>query len=292
MYHAVVPRDLRAEPAADRFLTGAGAIYQDDFENQLIALRRRFDLLHPEEYADQLARGRLPPTRSAVVTVDDGFQNLLDYALPVAESLGIPLLAFISSGHLDGGPWLWFTRTATVRLTGGADVSALHAGLKRLSLSSIEAALETAGIPVDRRDDRLCRLLFEGARSADLESACRRGRLVLGGHTVRHPNLSCETAEICASEMIENREHLEKIAGTRIRMFAYPSGDFSPDTARIAMESGFDAAFAVNPPREPLADELRRYHVPRVGINGPGRLRFWLKCSGVDYWRWRLGLLG
>ncbi len=62
-----------------------------------------FEILHPEAYAELLVCGR-KPARSAVVTVDDGFQNLLDYALPVAETLRIPLLAFVGSRHLEGGP--------------------------------------------------------------------------------------------------------------------------------------------------------------------------------------------
>lgn len=291
MYHAIVPRDLPGGPSSHTFLTSIGAVYQDDFERQLIAVRRRFQLIHPEEYAELLIRGKSPPLGSVIVTVDDGFQNLLDFALPVAESLGIPLLAFVSTGHLDGGPWLWFTRTAAVRLSGGADLSVLHTGLKRQSLSAIEASLRSAGVPPDMRNDPLCRTLFGGASSEDLQQACRRGHLVLGGHTVHHPNLSCETSKICASEIIENQARLQAIAGTRIRLFAYPSGDFTREAARIVREIGFDAAFAINPPGEPLENDLRRYHVPRVGVYRPGRLRFWLKCSGVDYWRWKLGLI-
>ncbi len=91
--------------------------------------------------------------------------------------------------------------------------------------------------------------------------------------------------------MVDNRGRLEAIAGRRVCVSAWLSGDFSRQVARIARESLFDAAFTVNPPDEPLSDDLGRYHVPRVGIYRPGRLRFSIKCSGVDYWRWMLGLI-
>ena len=285
MYHGIVPR-LR-----DRRNVDLGVVYQDDFERHLRELKRRFDIVHPEGYADLLERGRTPSPRSALITLDDGFQNLLDHALPVAEALQVPLLAFVCSGHLDGGSWLWFARAAAARITHQESLADLKKRLKRMPLIEIMEELRRAGLPEHWRDRELCRLLFDGASSTQLARACARGYLVLGGHTVNHPNMQGESAELCRREIVDNRRQLEEIAGRPVRLFAYPSGDVDDRVARQVSEAGFSGAFTINPPRRTIPANLTRFYLPRTGIYNPGNVAFWLKCAGVDTLRWKLGLL-
>ena len=81
MYHGVTPPQpgLRCEEL--------GVVYREDFERHLAIMKKRFTLLHPEECADLIERGLPPPPRAALLTLDDGHQNLLDHALPVARVL-------------------------------------------------------------------------------------------------------------------------------------------------------------------------------------------------------------
>ena len=111
MYHGIIPR-IPGRISHDLFV-----IFQDDFERHLRLLKRFYHLLHPDELADALEKGGSVPQRSALITLDDGYQNILDYALPVAEVLRVPLLVFVSSGHLNGGEWLWFSRYFAMQLS-------------------------------------------------------------------------------------------------------------------------------------------------------------------------------
>ena len=260
MYHKVVPR------LPGRRNVDLGVVYQDDFERHLRELKRRFDVVHPEEYADLLQRGRTLSWRSTLITLDDGFQNLLDYALPVAEALRIPLLAFVCTGHLDGSPWLWFTRTEGARIANEEIPVGLNDRLKRMPLSEIMEEIKRARLPEHWRDRETCRIFFDGASSMELAKACARGYLVLGGHTVNHPNMPRESPERCAQEIEDNKRRLEEIAGRPIRLFAYPTGDVDDRVATQVFEAGYSGAFTINPPRQKIPSHLSRFYLPRIGI--------------------------
>ena len=81
-----------------------GVVIQDEFDRQLRKVKSRFGVLHLETFADLVEGGEIPNRGSVLITVADGFQNLLDYAVPVAGKMKVPLLAFASTSHLDGGP--------------------------------------------------------------------------------------------------------------------------------------------------------------------------------------------
>src|SRR5438046_5518222 len=74
MYHAVVREPL---PVPDWCF-----VLEDDFARQMAYLKRHFDLLPLSAALAALGAGRIRrPT--AVITFDDGFQNVRDIAFPV-----------------------------------------------------------------------------------------------------------------------------------------------------------------------------------------------------------------
>jgi peptidoglycan/xylan/chitin deacetylase (PgdA/CDA1 family) len=286
MYHGVIPEQPGRNPVE------LAVVYQEDFDRQLRWLRHFFAILHPDEYADLLERGARIPRRAALVTVDDGCQNLVDYAEPIARLHGIALLAFVCTGHLDSGDWLWFARALASRLEGHPEANAILSRADRAPLEAIHRDLERAGIPKRQPDSALGRLIYDGASREGLRRAVDRGTLVLGGHTSHHPHMSRETASVNLTEIRENKEQLEAIAGRAARWFAYPAGDVTLGVAQLVRESGYTAAMAIHPPRPGFPQHMHRFHVPRTGIYHPGRARFALKCLGMDYWRGRLASLG
>jgi peptidoglycan/xylan/chitin deacetylase (PgdA/CDA1 family) len=286
MYHGVVP----GEDAAG--LKIPHAIGKDVFAKHLEHLKRRFSILHPEEFADHLEDGRPFPRKTALVTVDDGFRNAVDHALPAARDLEVPLLLFTSTAHLDEGEWLWFSRLAALALKSPDAAGALRRRISGMPLKRIHEELDRAGAP--RRSDGgpLEHLLFDGAGSDRLREAVGAGGLILGGHTVHHPNLPDENDDMRLEELARNREALERIGGRPVRMFAYPSGLLDESVALQVRDAGFSCAFSILPPVSSFPGRLHRFHIPRIGIYSSSRLVFRLKCLGIDSLRWRLGILG
>ena len=51
----------------------------------------------------------------------------------------------------------------------------------------------------------------------------------IGGHTVNHPILSCESDENAYDEMISGKKYLESLLNKKIESFAYPNGKLNKD---------------------------------------------------------------
>jgi peptidoglycan/xylan/chitin deacetylase (PgdA/CDA1 family) len=109
-------------------------------------------------------------------------------------------------------------------------------------------------LPSDERDE----LLAELARWAGLSREPRlshrlltqdevrqlpaSGLLEIGAHTVTHPALSAHGAKFQREEIAGSKRAIETQLDRCVSHFAYPYGDYSPDTVRIVREAGFSAA--------------------------------------------------
>jgi peptidoglycan/xylan/chitin deacetylase (PgdA/CDA1 family) len=60
----------------------------------------RYTVLPYDEFARSIREGRLPPPRTAVVTIDDGYVDNGDIAAPILESHGFGATIFLVSGRL------------------------------------------------------------------------------------------------------------------------------------------------------------------------------------------------
>ena len=71
------------------------SFFQKDFERQLRYLSKIYRILHPLEFLHFGTNNKRFPSRSVLVTFDDGFNNIFQYALPVVERLKIPIVVFL-----------------------------------------------------------------------------------------------------------------------------------------------------------------------------------------------------
>lgn len=98
--HALIVSYHYCHPPGDAFLKGTKSVSPEEFDRQMRTLTQNFvcttigELLNPA--AD------LPET-VAVVTFDDGFKDVADYALPILQRRGIPATVYCSSGPLVEG---------------------------------------------------------------------------------------------------------------------------------------------------------------------------------------------
>lgn len=97
-------------------------------------------------------------------------------------------------------------------------------------------------------------------------------------HTRTHPHLSRLSPERQREEINGSKEALERLLGTPCTLFAYPYGDFTDETARIANETGYEAAVTVREGTVGSHADLLR--LPRVSIDASTTdAQFRGKCS-------------
>jgi len=93
MYHAFGERD-----EGDRFVVSRRALGRQLRLLRLLGYRG----VHFEDLADDLRAGRLPPRRAVAITIDDGYLDNLEVALPVLRRHGFPATVFLVTERMGG----------------------------------------------------------------------------------------------------------------------------------------------------------------------------------------------
>jgi peptidoglycan/xylan/chitin deacetylase (PgdA/CDA1 family) len=275
MYHGIIAR------STDVDINALGMLVQDAFVRQLEQLKKHYSFMHPDEFTDRLVSNRPFPRSSALITFDDGFQNVLNYALPVAEAMGVPMLVFISTGHLDQREWLWFSRYRAYQLIQGQELPISLRDLLRLPIAEIESELDKMGAPKRANSSEQMHSFFDGIDCDRLRRAVGNGILSVGGHTVRHPILINERPEIRVQEIVNSKIELERIINGPVRLFAYPNDSYDDAVAEQVKEAGYEGAFIAGSLDVSMSDRLRAFKIPRTGINRGNMVYFWWRVLGV-----------
>jgi peptidoglycan/xylan/chitin deacetylase (PgdA/CDA1 family) len=243
-----------------------------------------------------------------VVTLDDGYRDNLTNALPIAESKGVPITFFVTSGILGDHNGFWWDRLGTllrarpphareidlpvggrnVRLPLGssgirADLDSVRRRLLPLRVTEIEQALDAvseqwqvgSAPPPDAGTLTLEALL----RLAASDTA------TIGAHTVDHVRLRDRPAREQQDTIAGSKRALEQALGQAVPHFAYPFGrrdDFDDRSVDAVRSAGFDTACTTIPGTARSSTDP--YRLPRRLVMDWGRLRFRAQMQ-----RWKLG---
>jgi len=281
--HHVRPRRERAfDPNAHLQIT------PDFLENAIRALRRdghRFVAL--EDLPAHL--NSADPRPLACFTLDDGYRNNLEFALPIFERHHVPFTVFVTAGYVDRTHTLWWETLADwlsssreIRFDFGAGEEAIataglvqkqaafdriaahiHGGEEARAVAVLNHAAALHGIDPLAITDRLT--LAEAGLRALLESPLAS----LGAHTISHRGLARLSEEEARREIMASIVRVEQIAGRRPASFAYPYG-FRPTVSRrdhrLAAELGLRVAVTTEPGT--LSSSPNLHALPRISLNG------------------------
>jgi len=204
------------------------------------------------------------PVRVAV-TFDDGYADIVKYALPILRDRNIPATVFLTTGFVDGSvtPW-WESLAHLVRNTcasGRSRLARYQQLLRRCEhrpAAYIERALRSAfgAAPgcVYSEDNRF--LTWE-----EVARAANNG-LTFENHTHSHRYIPTLSEREALHEVSHANRLIEEHTASSSRLFAFPGGEIR-DTAlwflRLLRRSGFVAAFSAGR----KAGLFWRYCVPR-----------------------------
>ena len=284
------------------FAPNAGLDVTPEFLDAVIGFvkARGWRLLSLEEAAEELRGGVRRESPFAVFTLDDGFRDNLEHALPVFRGHDCPFTVFAAPAYVDGKGELWWDALEEVIAISEVVRPGLDGVAAELLTRTDEerrAAWETIYWPVRGMEQHAQRewiRRFADAHGVDLEALCRREVMgwdelrtlaadplcSIGAHTVHHYAVALLDADEAFAEMTESKVRLESELGVPVRTFAYPYGDAGsagPRDFTLAGRAGFDVAVTT---RKGLVYPEHVDHLmalPRVSLNG-----FYQKIRHVD----------
>lgn len=252
---------------------------------------REIDIVSMDELHERLVQGRFD-RRIAAFTLDDGYRDNREHALPVLREFDAPATIYVTSDFAEGTGRLWWAALeAVIAKAEQVDVQIGHSAL-RLDAST-PAAKQAA---FDRLHDWLRVLPGEHdlkreiealctAHGVDMEALCRSLCLswdevkrlaadplvTIGAHTISHCNLAKQSEEIAAQEMAVSRVRIENTLERPVRHLAYPYGDREAAGTRefaLAASAGFKTAVTTRPGMLFAENAGHMTALPRVSLNG------------------------
>jgi peptidoglycan/xylan/chitin deacetylase (PgdA/CDA1 family) len=285
IYHGVLPEGASSTRACiGQALPGMSV------RQQILWAAAHFRIVPLSEYVTAPHANRR--RKHVALTFDDGNKETFECIAPFLRSEGLPAALFVSTQHLCGGPLLWFSFLNALCFEGLYGEVAINGRQLRLSpLHNAKAArrelatmARASGRPADFSGrlaaayplpEDICER-YGGMTDEQLAQAGKDDLIEIGSHTVTHPFLSDIPQVEQRREMIESKERLSVLTGRRVRLFAYPSGDYTSGAAHEAKTSGYDAAFATRPKNL----GVNGFEIGRVGIYSPSMVKFRLKAHG------------
>ena len=176
LYHGVTDRRWPGVLDCEKKHIGA-----EDFERQLVFLKKNFQVVRLSSYVAALRGGERLPEGCAVITFDDGYADNHAVAFPLLRKHGLPATLFLAADFVTQGTALWVDRLAwAFARTELGDWQDPVEGT-RFSLAT-EAGKTACYLWVKRR----LKLLPDAERE---ELVDRIGAALLGSHTAEPPAL-------------------------------------------------------------------------------------------------------
>jgi peptidoglycan/xylan/chitin deacetylase (PgdA/CDA1 family) len=274
--------------------------------------RARIDVISLDEMHQRFISGDFK-RRFVVLTFDDGYKDVKQWAYPLLKKYKLPFALYIATSFPDRLGELWWVALEAViarnsrigMVINGKDqfFECRTVGEKRELFEAIYGYLRSMKTEEELR--KVVRDLCATYR-VEIASFCRDlcmdwselsefaadPLVTIGAHTVNHPILKKVPNDTAARAEIEmGRSVLEAALGKRPTHFAYPVGDptsAGPREFRIAGELGFKTAVTTRPGVLFKAHRDHLLALPRISVNGEFQQQRYLKVlmSGAGTAMW------
>jgi peptidoglycan/xylan/chitin deacetylase (PgdA/CDA1 family) len=230
--------------------------------------------------------------RFASFTLDDGYRDNRDYALPLMREFDAPFTAYIASDFAEGTGRLWWIALEMVIARAdsiGAEIGGAAIRFDTATPSAKQAAFDQLhgwlrGLPgehdIAREVAAMC-----ARHGVDQTAICRDlcmswdelkpfaadPLVAIGAHTITHCNLARQSEAIALDEMTTSRVRIENALQCPVVHLAYPYGDKIAAGARefaLARTAGFKTAVTTRPGMIFSENASHLTALPRVSLNG------------------------
>lgn len=295
-FHRVLSRD---DPRWNSSLP-EWTLAEDVFEDCLIFFKRHYTVVGLEDLLASLRAERPLPSRSLLLTFDDGYADNEEYALPLLRRHGLPAAVFIFSDAIGQKTRPWTEDFLSAYLQGDIspdEVASFHYMLDPSAARSTEKTLALVCDIVHRgpqlnapevqtalsqlRKPVAC--VSEPAQMLGAEQVRTLARhgVAIGAHGKTHTALPFATD--LAAELREPRRVLEDVLASEaqcsVKALALPHGAHTSDIIDHSLQEGYQLIFtSLEELSRITCGRLSTPVIGRINVSGPalapyGRLR-------------------
>jgi peptidoglycan/xylan/chitin deacetylase (PgdA/CDA1 family) len=252
-------------PQESIFTRGMGvSVTPAEFEKALRFLVKRYN---PVRLEDVIAacNGRPLPPRPVLLTFDDGYASVMEWAAPLCIKYGVPGVIFLNAGFLDNVALApdnlvcyvanvlgMEVINAAVLAIKGSDtppvkclVDVFSCLFPSISLVERRAFLIALACLSEVSERELAREAALYLTHKDVRDLAASG-FEIGNHTYSHVRARVLSRDSIAAEISENKAALEYLSGKQVRAFSLPYGssaDLSKELVEHLKLSGHEVAF-------------------------------------------------
>ena len=285
MLHRVLPSRQRDEYKFNRDL----AITPEGLERNIRRLKElKYDFISIGEVERRLNN---PSNKKWVVfTLDDGYSDNLNIALPIFEKNNIPFTIYVSNCFPNNNAvYWWYDLEKYILNNDSVDLNTINIKLKVSNQSKEEKInnyktireflrkgdlnlhksflVDVVGAPLDEYflKHRSLNLTWE-----ELEFLNKHPLVTIGAHTLNHLSLKNQSDENVKIQIIGGLEEMEAKLGCKISHFAYPYGSLDDVGLRSVdvLKSMNIKSAVLNHPGGIFKEHINYpYQLPRMGIS-------------------------
>jgi peptidoglycan/xylan/chitin deacetylase (PgdA/CDA1 family) len=204
-----------------------------------------------------------------VFTFDDGWVDTGTVAFPIAREHQIPFVVFVCPGLLDETAPFWPEQLIALMREAGSPLGSEEAErlIERLKHSSPEQREQyLANLRENVRENAGTDEPMNGDRTlswAAIRHMAERG-ICVGSHTQTHQILTMISSDSIRRELRDSKASIESMLSERCDTFAYPNGNWSPETRNLVAEAGYK--LAVTTISGPWTRDCDPLAIPRINI--------------------------
>jgi peptidoglycan/xylan/chitin deacetylase (PgdA/CDA1 family) len=251
---------------------------------------RGIDIVTMDEVHQRLIERNFA-NRFACFTLDDGYRDNRDHALPVMREFEAPVTVYVASDFAQGSGRLWWialemaiARADTIEMTMGgvatrldtstaqarqAAFDRLHDWLRTLSEHDLHREITALCARHGIDQAAICRGLCMSWD--ELKTFSADPLVTIGAHSITHCNLARQSETIARDELSLSRARIEEALQRPAIHLAYPYGDkpaAGPREFALARASGYKTAVTTRPGMVFPESAGHMTALPRVSLNG------------------------
>jgi len=301
MYHGVCSHVQGPASFGDLFITASA------FARQMAYLKRHFHVLALDQVIDVMERRGAFPERAVMITLDDGYRNVLTTAWPVLRQYGLPATVFLPAGQVDDRSCSWFDVLRVVVAECANRGTVVHATqdlaingrfIQHPERTFLDLALQITTLPSERAESVMARLTAMGQQVRALDrypefamaewdewrAAISSGLMTVGSHGMRHRNLRQLSPAECLEDLQSSKRRIEEALSMTCRAVAYPYGAWDEGVLHAASVAGYACGLTTDEGLNESGHHPLMLRRTMIGDQGNFAL-FCARVSGV--WGWR-----